>query len=383
MRIGLIAPPWVPVPPPAYGGTEAVIDNLARGLQALGHNVRLFTVGESTCPVPRDHLFPAAIEPIGDTMAETDHVLAAYEALSDVDVIHDHTTLGPLLAGRRPAGQPPVVATNHGPFTEQTRRIYARIAEHASVVAISHSHASSAHGVAITDVIHHGIDLDVYRPGPGDGGYLLFVGRMSPTKGVHNAVRIAKQAGWPLMMATKVREPGEVAYFEQQVKPLLGQDDEMPVEQPLARRLEMFRGARALLNPIQWREPFGLVMAEAQASGTPVLGFPNGAAPEIIDHSVTGFLGADEGELTAAVDKIEDLDRAACRRRVERKFSLERMALDHERLYRRVTSHDCPVPKARSASDDGSVFAEHGFFDHRTNRRGIGQSEDLLERRPS
>lgn len=355
MRIGLIAPPWLPVPPPAYGGTEAVIDNLARGLQALGHDVRLFTVGESTCPVPREYLFPEAVQPIGNTMAETDHVLAAYEALSDMDVIHDHTTLGPLLAGRR-LGQPPVVATNHGPFNVQTRRIYARMAEHASIVAISHSHAASAHGVPITAVIHHGIDLDVYRTGPGDGGYLLFVGRMSPTKGVHNAVRIAKQTGWPLVMATKVREPEEVAYFEQQVRPLLGPGDELPAEQPLARRLEMFRGAHALLNPIQWREPFGLVMAEAQASGTPVLGFPNGAAPEIIDHSVTGFLGADDGELAAAVDKVGDLDRAACRSRVERKFSLDRMARDHERLYHRVLSAG-EDSKARNVPDPRSARA--------------------------
>ena len=339
MRIGLIAPPWVPVPPPAYGGTEAVVDNLARGLAALGHEVVLFTVGESTSPVPREYLYSAAIEPIGDTVAETDHVLAGYEALAGMDVIHDHTTLGPLLAGRRAAGTPPVVATNHGPFSDRTQRIYARIAEHASVVAISHSHAASAGAVPITAVIHHGIDLDVYRPGPGDGGYLLFVGRMSPTKGVHNAVRIAKQAGWPLVMATKVREPAEVEYFEQHVMPLLGPDDAVPVEQPLARRLELFRGAHALLNPIQWREPFGLVMAEAQASGTPVLGFPNGAAPEIVDHGLTGFLSADDGELAAAVDKVGDLDRGACRRRIEAKFSLERMALDHERLYRHVLAH--------------------------------------------
>jgi glycosyltransferase involved in cell wall biosynthesis len=368
VRIGLIAPPWVPVPPPAYGGTEAVVDNLARGLQALGHDVHLFTVGESTSPVPREYLYPTAIEPIGDTVAESDHVLAAYDALSGMDVIHDHTTLGPLLAGRRKAGAPPVVATNHGPFSERTQRIYARIAEHASVVAISHSHAASAGSVPITAVIHHGIDLDVYQPGPGDGGYLLFVGRMSPTKGVHNAVRIAKLAGWPLLMATKIREPDEVAYFEQQVRPLLGPEDEIPAEQSLPRRLEMFREAFALLNPIQWREPFGLVMAEAQASGTPVLGFPNGAAPEIVDHGKTGFLGADDGELAVAVDKVAELDRDACRSRIERKFSLERMALDHERLYRHVLTHGvtAAMPAGARAFDGQAGTA-------RNHRRGIAQ----------
>ncbi len=387
MQIGIIAPPWVPVPPPAYGGTEAVIDNLARGLQAIGHHVRLFTVGESTCPVSRDHLFPTAVDLMGDTMAETDHVLAAYEALSDMDVIHDHTTLGPLMAGRRPPGQPPVVATNHGPFTDQTRRIYARIAEHASVVAISHSHAASARGVPISAVIHHGIDLEVYRPGPGDGGYLLFVGRMSPTKGVHNAVRIAKEAGWPLVMATKVREPAEKIYFEEQVRPLLDPGDELPVEQPLERRLEMFRSAHALLNPIQWREPFGLVMAEAQASGTPVLAFPNGAAPEIVDHGQTGYLGADDGVLAASVDKVQELDRGACRRRVEREFSLERMAHDHVRLYHRVLAHDgdsaaMNIPEPRSAGTAGPYVHPTDAPATWPTERGIGQLNDLLERRP-
>ena len=287
MRIGLIAPPWVPVPPPAYGGTEVVVDNLARGLQALGHEVRLFTVGESTCPVPRDFLYPLAAEPIGDSVAEAAHVLAAYESLRDVDIIHDHTLLGPLLAGRWAMPRPPVVSTNHGPFTTQTRRIYAETARHSSIVAISHSQARTATDIPITAIIHHGIDLELYQPGPGTGGYLLFVGRMSPSKGVHRAVRVAKRAGLPLIMATKIREPDEHEYFEQRVRPLLGPDDDTPTELPLTTRLQLMREATALLNPISWPEPFGLVMAEALASATPVLAAPRGAAPEIVDHGVT------------------------------------------------------------------------------------------------
>ena len=141
MRIGLIAPPWLPVPPPGYGGTEVVIDNLARGLQALGHDVRLFTVGDSTCPVPLEFLYPAGITPMDADIPEAAHVLAAYDALADVDIIHDHTVLGPLVAGRRGIRQPPVVTTNHGLFTPQTRRIFAEVARHAWIVAISHSQA--------------------------------------------------------------------------------------------------------------------------------------------------------------------------------------------------------------------------------------------------
>jgi glycosyltransferase involved in cell wall biosynthesis len=336
MKIGLIAPPWVPVPPPAYGGTEVVIDNLARGLHKLGHDVRLFTVGESQCPVPTEYLYAEPVTPIGVTTEETAHVLAAYEALADVDVIHDHTTIGPLIASMKCMRTPPVVTTHHGPFSAEYSAIYSKIARNASIVAISYSQAKSSGGIPVAAVIHHGIDLEVYRPGPGDGGYLMFIGRMSPHKGVHHAVRVAKKAGRRLVLATKMREQTEVDYFTQEVKPLLDPDDELPQEMPLGQRLSLLRGAAALLNPITWREPFGLVMAEALASATPVLAFANGAAPEIIDPGQTGYLCSDEEEMIAAVDRVPEINRADCRDAAQKRFSLLRMARDHERFYRRV-----------------------------------------------
>ena len=181
---------------------------------------------------------------------------------------------------------------DHGSRTghPRNRRTLAEAARHASIVAISHAHARSFGDIPVAAVIHHGIDLDVYTPGPGTGGYLLFTGRMSADKGVHHAVRVARRAGWPLVITAKIREPAERAYFDQQVRPLLGPDDDMLAEQPLAARVELMRHAAALLNPITWPEPFGLVMAEALAAATPVLAFPNGAAPEIIDHGRTGYL---------------------------------------------------------------------------------------------
>ncbi len=336
MRIGLIAPPWVPVPPPAYGGTEVVIDNLARGLQELGHEVRLFTIGESTCPVPREYLYSAPAEPIGLDVPEAAHVLAAYEALADTDLIHDHTMLGPLLASSMRMPRPPVVTTNHGPFSADTRPIYAQIAQQASIVAISYSQARSSRGIPIAAVIHHGVDLDLHQPGPGGGGYLMFIGRMSADKGVHHAVRAAKKAGRRLVLATKMREPAERAYFDSEVAPLLDPTDEGPAELPLDQRLALLRNADGLLNPIVWREPFGLVMAEALASGTPVIAYPNGAAPEIIDPGRTGYLCRDEEEMIEAVDRLDAIDRTVCRDMAERRFSHIRMARDHERLYRRI-----------------------------------------------
>ncbi len=343
MRIGLIAPPWVPVPPPAYGGTEVVIDNLARGLQGLGHEVRLFTVGESECPVPTDFLYPKAIAPIGVTVPETAHVLAAYESLADMDIIHDHTFLGPLISGLRGMRRPPVAATNHGPFNGETQPILSEIAKHAFIVAISHSQARQAQscgGVAVGAVIHHGIDLDLYKAGPGGGGYVMFIGRMSPDKGVHHAVRVAKKAGRQLLMSTKMREDSEIAYFESEVRPLLDPGDEMPAEMPVERRIELLRGADAMLNPITWREPFGLVMAEALACGTPVLAFPNGAATEIIESGRTGYLCRDEEEMISAVDRVADISRERCREAAEQRFSLQQMAREHERYYRRVLERE-------------------------------------------
>jgi glycosyltransferase involved in cell wall biosynthesis len=343
MRIGLIAPPWVPVPPPAYGGTEVVIDNLARGLQELGHEVRLFTVGESECPVPTDFLYPKAIAPIGVTVPETAHVLAAYESLADMDIIHDHTFLGPLISGLRGMRRPPVAATNHGPFNGETQPILSEIAKHASIVAISHSQARQAQacgGVPVGAVIHHGIDLDLYKAGPGGGGYVMFVGRMSPDKGVHHAVRVAKKAGRQLLMSTKMREDSEIGYFESEVKPLLDPGDEMPSEIPLERRVELLRGADAMLNPITWREPFGLVMAEALACATPVLAFPNGAATEIVESGRTGYLCRDEEEMISAVHRVADISRERCREAAEQRFSLQQMAREHERYYRRVLERE-------------------------------------------
>ncbi|MBO0837814.1 MAG: glycosyltransferase family 4 protein [Actinobacteria bacterium] len=344
MRIGLIAPPWVPVPPPAYGGTEVVIDNLARGLQELGHEVRLFTVGESECPVPTDFLFPQPMAPIGSTVPETAHVLAAYESLADMDIIHDHTFLGPLISGLRGMRRPPVVTTNHGPYSRETLPVLEEVAKHASTIAISHSQArqSRENGglVPIAAVIHHGIDLDLYKPGPGGGGYVMFIGRMAADKGVHHAIRVAKQAKRKLVLSTKMREEKEFRYFEKEVRPLLDPADHLPGEIPLQERIELLRHADALVNPITWKEPFGLVMAEALACATPVLAFANGAAPEIIDSGVTGYLCRDEGEMLSAIEQVGGIDRDQCRETAERRFSLQRMARDHERLYRRVLETD-------------------------------------------
>ena len=328
MRIGLIAPPWVPVPPVQYGGTEEVVDCLARALVRRGHDVRLFTIGASTCDVALDWYFDEPAEPMGASTAEAAHVLAAYDAMADVDVIHDHTTLGPLVAATR-HGLPPVVATSHGPFDPVARVIYRRVAETASIVAISRNQRDSAPKIPIAAVIHHGIDLTLHAFGPGDGGFLLFVGRMSPDKGVHRAIDVARRSGRRLVVVSKMREQGEFDYFESVVRPQLGPDIELRNELSAPERIKLLQSAAALLNPIMWPEPFGLVMPEALACGTPVLAFPCGAAPEIVDDGQTGYLCRDEDQMVEALGKLDLIDRRACRLAAETRFDMARMAADH------------------------------------------------------
>lgn len=337
MRIGLIAPPWVPVPPPLYGGIELVVHDLATALTRLGHEVRLFTVAASTCPVDRAWFYEEPAEPMGAALAEAGHVVAAYAALDDVDVIHDHTLIGPLLH-REVAGGPPVVVTHHGPFDRQARVLFEAAARTAAVVAISHSQRASAPDLPVAAVIHHGLDLDRHRVGGGSGGYALFVGRMSPDKGLHRAISVARAAGRPLRYVSKMWADDEKAYFEEQVQPLLG-DDVQEVRPTSGEELrELVGEAQALLNPIRWREPFGLVMAEALAAGTPVLAFPEGAAVEIVEHGVSGFLCPDEEAMTWALQHVDLIDRQACRRAALARFDHARMAAEHVRLYERVVA---------------------------------------------
>lgn len=368
MRIGLIAPPWVPVPPPAYGGTEAVVDNLARGLAGLGHDVRLFTVGESTCPVHREYLYEKGFSPIGVAVPEAAHVLAAYEALADVDIIHDHTAMGPLI-GPRPAG-PPVVTTCHGPFDPMNMRNIASFADRVAVVAISRSQRRSAEPIHVTSVIHHGIDLDTYRYGPGGGGYLMWIGRMCPEKGAHRAVEFARAAGRKLLMVSKIREAEEHEFYQRQVRPLLGPDDPEPQELPLLDRVRLLQGADALLNPIDWPEPFGLVMAEALACGTPVLAYPRGAAPEIVDHGRTGFLCSNLEETVAAIDLIDTIDRRDCRSAAQERFDMHRMARDHVALYERILTRGPRHEVMRSGLEPVHRLGDSRHSPRATSRNG-------------
>jgi glycosyltransferase involved in cell wall biosynthesis len=315
-----------------------MIDCLARGLVAAGHEVVLFATGDSTCPVPLEWTYAVPIGIGSSSQAEDHHVQVAYESLTNrVDVIHDHTLSGPRRLLSRPSATP-VVATNHVAFTPEVRRWWEPIGRRLPVVAVSHAHAASAPTVTVRKVIHHGIDMTGMPLGHGEGGYVAFLGRMSPDKGPHRAISVARAAGVPIKLAAKMSEPGERVFFRDVVQPLLGPDAVFVGEVGGQEKTDFLRGAIALLNPIRWTEPFGLVMIEAMAHGTPVLAFAEGAAPEIVANGVNGFLCADEAAMVEAMSWAQSLDRRQCRASIETRFGVHRMVEDHVRLYKDVAA---------------------------------------------
>ena len=335
MRVGIVAPPWAPIPPELYGGIEQAVDCECRGLAAAGHDVLLFATGDSTCPVPMKWVLDRSEGArIGFSVPELRHVLAAYEAVSDCEIIHDHTMIGPVYASA--LTDVPVVTTIHGPLNVELSEIYRRIAPRVPLIAISHAQLRAHTELAVAGVIHHGVDVADFPVGRGDGDYCMYLGRMVAEKGAHRAIVAAREAGVPILLAGKMREPWETEYFASEIEPLLGEDVQYLGEVPYEDKIRLLGGAKATLFPIRWNEPFGLVMLESLACGTPVLAFPEGAAPEVVVDGRTGFLCDTTSDMAARLVSIDRIDRAECRADVEARFSTERMAREHAELFERV-----------------------------------------------
>jgi len=375
LRVGIIAPPWLPVPPVAYGGTENVIDILARGLAATGVEVVVVTTGDATCPVARRWVFAQALGVgNGGVAEETCHVIGAYALLGDVDVVHDHSLVGPIYARSIPS--PPVVTTNHGPFNEILTPIYGAISQRTPVIAISHSQASGAAGVSIAAVIHHGIDVERMPFSCGTGRYAAFLGRMHPSKGIEDAIIAARTAGMPLRIAAKMTEPAEREYFTAHVAPHLGGDIEYVGELRRTEKYDLLGEAVCLLNPIRWDEPFGMVMIEAMACGTPIVTYDRGSASEIVDDGETGLVCGDQHSLAKALGQVEALSRSRCREVVEQRFSSRRMVADHVALYRRVIAGGarCPGTDQRTSAARRNPGSEGARRSHPSMRSSSGSA---------
>lgn len=336
MKIAQIAPPWIAVPPPGYGGIEWVVSLLADGLAERGHDVTLFASGGSRTRARLVPVFDPAPGPeaIGDTYLETVHVNAAYAHAGEFDLVHDHTSLVGLALGAH-AGVP-VVHTIHGLLDAQYVRWYRELRGRINFVSISDSQRAPAPDLSYAGRVYNGVDLSRHPLRGTKEDFLLFVGRAHPDKGAHVAVDVAKRTGRKLVMVAAIKHDTERTYWEQRVQPALTGAEEILGEITVEEKADLMARAHALLFPISWPEPFGLVMAEANACGTPVLAFPKGAAPEVIADGETGFLVGDVDAMCEAVERCGDLDPHACRRRVEELFSAEAMVAGYEAVYERV-----------------------------------------------
>ncbi|MHB1844811.1 MAG: glycosyltransferase family 4 protein [Deltaproteobacteria bacterium] len=339
MRIALVSTPFVCVPPRGYGGTELIVDELCRRLVALGHDVTLFATGDSSAPCEVRYLFQRARWP-PTALDEQEHAAFAMEEIAadgDFDVIHGHLpTLVPLA---RSSGVPLVQTLHH----EQKDRLTALYRRHPEVrfVAISESQRALEPGLDAA-VVHHGLEIERYPEGrPSGEPYVAFLGRLSRCKGPADAIDAARLAGLPLRIAGKPHdEPGDAKYFERLVRPRLSLPGvEWLGEVAHEEKVALLGGAAALLFPIAWEEPFGLVAIEAMLCGCPVIAFPRGAVPELVDEGVTGCLVRSVEELALALRvKLPMLDRARCRERARERFSVERMTDRYLGLYARAQS---------------------------------------------
>jgi glycosyltransferase involved in cell wall biosynthesis len=351
LRIAQIAPLYESVPPKLYGGTERIVAYLAEELLRRGHEVTLYAAGDSTVNVPLAAGFPQSLR-----LAGLDHFGPAFHLpmLSDVydhashfDIIHSHVDCLSFPLAR--LVQVPTVSTMHGRLDLNELLPIYRSYSDLPMVSISNDQRRPLAELNWIRTVYHGLPRNLLKFSPQSGNYLAFLGRMSPEKRPDLAIEIARRSGVPLKIAAKV-DRVDREYFESVIKPLLsspgiefiGEIDETQKEQFLGEAL-------ALLFPVDWPEPFGLVMIEALACGTPVIATPCGSVPEVLRHGVTGFIGSSVDELVASVHKIGEIPRQKCRAEFEKRFTVEVMAANYEDVYHQLASMDWARMRQKAA----------------------------------
>ena len=340
MRIAQVAPLYESVPPKLYGGTERVVSWLSEELVRLGHDVTVFASGDS---LTRARLIPTCNESLRLSPESIDHLAHHFVQMEQVlrhkdefDLIHFHVDYLHFPISRRERYIH--LTTLHGrldiPDLVPLYNVYTEM----PVVSISDAQREPLPHLNWQGTVHHGMPIDSYNFHRRGGDYLAFLGRTSPEKGLDRAIEIARASGMPLKIAAKI-DKHDQDYFETVIQPLLGSADvEFIGEIGYAEKDDFLGNAAALLFPIAWPEPFGIVMIEAMACGTPVIAYPFGSVPEVVQHGVSGFLVHDLASAVGAVKQIGQIDRKKVRKDFENKFTADRMALDYLKIYERMVS---------------------------------------------
>jgi glycosyltransferase involved in cell wall biosynthesis len=340
MKLAVLAPPWIPAPPPGYGGIEQVLQLLVGALLERGHELTMFAAPGSRSPAevasPLDEAHPDEIQM---AIYEADHVACSFASIDQAeepfDIVHDHCGFTAFAFADRL--ETPLVHTLHGPFTRETSAFYARHARKAPVIALSRYQAERApEGLRVVAVIGNALVVDDFPFRTDKDDSALWLGRLNDDKGPQRAIAAARAADVPLVLAGPVQPP-EREFFAREVEPFVDGERVRYIGELGDEKFDLYARARALLMPIRWPEPFGLVMTEAMACGTPVLAFPEGSAPELVLHGETGFLVRDESEMAKALGRVGEIDPARCRESTRERFDVSAVAEQHERAYAEVS----------------------------------------------
>jgi glycosyltransferase involved in cell wall biosynthesis len=341
MRIAQIAPLWERVPPPAYGGIELVVGILTDELVRRGHEVTLFASGDSITLAHLESVHPQALRLDPQvkecSIYEMLQLATVYERAAQFDLIHSH--MGCAALPYAMLSKTPTVHTLHGIFTRDNEKMFTH-AKNQPYVSISHSQREARLGLNCVSTVYNSIDVSSHKffPVPDEPAYLAFLGRISPEKGPHHAIEIAKATGIPLKMAGKI-DPVDVEYFDREIKPQIdGELIQFLGEADHHMKNHLMGRAIATLFPITWREPFGLVMVESMAAGTPAIAMNLGSVPEIIAHGRSGFIAENVAECVAAVKNIAAISRQETRNYVAQHFGIDRMVTGYEAVYREIVA---------------------------------------------
>jgi glycosyltransferase involved in cell wall biosynthesis len=339
VKIAQLAPISERVPPLKYGGTERVVYALTEELVKRGHDVTLFASGDSKTSARLESVYPRSLrqaklkDPYGTNLWTMLNIGLAYDMQDEFDIIHDH--LAPLSLPTANIATTPVLVTMHGTFRAENRRLFETLGA-PYIATVSEAQVFPMPGINYVGTVHNGLPMEHYpfnHGGPSD--YLLFVGRISLDKGVHLAIDAAQIVDMPLIIAAKI-DDADRSYFREYIEPRLSDRVTWVGEVEEEERNELMMHARALLHPITWREPFGLVLIEALACGCPVIAFNHGSIPEIIKTGVTGFVVEDLEGMVGAIGALPQIDRAACREHALAAFSEKKMTDGYETIYNKI-----------------------------------------------